>query len=49
MLLEADISEKKYKALICDMMQKLLEKSLDANSVKFVGEVGVFKIYSTDV
>ncbi|RXN34560.1 adenine DNA glycosylase-like protein [Labeo rohita] len=39
MLLEADISEKKYKALICDMMQKLLEKSLDANSVKFVGEV----------
>ncbi|KAK2898412.1 hypothetical protein Q8A67_009830 [Cirrhinus molitorella] len=39
MLLEADISVNKYKGLICDMMQKLLEKSLDANSVQFVGEV----------
>lgn len=42
MLLEADVSENKYKGLICDMMQKLLEKSLDANSVQFVGEVCVF-------
>ncbi|XP_073675360.1 A/G-specific adenine DNA glycosylase [Garra rufa] len=39
MLLEADVSENKYKDLICDMMQKLLEKTLDANSVQFVGEV----------
>uniref|UniRef100_A0A672L2W4 Adenine DNA glycosylase n=1 Tax=Sinocyclocheilus grahami TaxID=75366 RepID=A0A672L2W4_SINGR len=39
MLLEADTSENKYKGLICDMMQKLQEKSLDANSVQFVGEV----------
>lgn len=46
MLLESDVSENKYKGLICDMMQKLLEKSLDANSVQFVGEVGVFpKMY----
>ncbi|XP_043103839.1 adenine DNA glycosylase isoform X2 [Puntigrus tetrazona] len=39
MLLESDISKNKYKGLICDMIQKLLEKSLDANSVQFVGEV----------
>jgi len=46
MLLESDVSENKYKGLICDMMQKLLETSLDANSVQFVGEVGVFpKMY----
>lgn len=46
MLLESDVSENKYKGLICDMMQKLLEKSLDANSVQFVGEVSVFpKMY----
>lgn len=42
MLLEADVSESKYKGLICDMMQKLLETSLDTHSVQFVGEVGVF-------
>lgn len=39
MLLEADISESKYKGLICDMMEKLLETSLDTHSVQFVGEV----------
>lgn len=42
MLLEADVSESKYKGLICDMMQKLLETSLDTHLVQFVGEVGVF-------
>lgn len=42
MLLESDVSENKYKGLICDRMQKLLEKSLDANTVQSVGEVGVF-------
>uniref|UniRef100_A0A673J152 Adenine DNA glycosylase n=1 Tax=Sinocyclocheilus rhinocerous TaxID=307959 RepID=A0A673J152_9TELE len=39
MLLEADVSENKYKDMICDMMQKLLETSIDARAVQFVGEV----------
>lgn len=42
MLLEADVPKSKYKGLICDLLQKLLETSLDTHSVQFVGEVGVF-------
>lgn len=42
MLLEADVPKSKYKELICDMLQKPLETSLDTHSVQFVGEVGVF-------
>lgn len=38
-LLQADISENKYKELICDMMQKWLQTPLDTHSVQFVGEV----------
>lgn len=38
-VLESDLSENKHRGLLCTMMQRFLETSLDTDSFQFVGEV----------